>query len=156
MTDISRPSPELFFRTLWAYQQTAVLRAAIDLDVFSAIATGAATADEIGGAIQASSRGTRMLCDYLAMLGFLVKVAFVLEAAADVAVVVFVLAGLAGGFFAGNARKRDVCSEPACERVLPEDATVCGHCGGIIAGRIRRASERLAAEERLPPDWRDA
>jgi hypothetical protein len=73
MTDISRPSPELFFRTLWAYQQTAVLRAAIDLDVFSAIATGAATADEIGGAIQASSRGTRMLCDYLAMLGFLVK-----------------------------------------------------------------------------------
>jgi precorrin-6B methylase 2 len=73
MTDTSRPSPELFFRTLWAYQQTAVLRAAIDLDVFSAIARGAATADEIGGAIEASSRGTRMLCDYLAMLGFLVK-----------------------------------------------------------------------------------
>ena len=73
MTDTSRPSPELFFRTLWAYQQTAVLRAAIDLDVFSAIARGAATADEIGRAIEASSRGTRMLCDYLAMLGFLVK-----------------------------------------------------------------------------------
>ena len=73
MNDTSRPSPELFFRTLWAYQQTAVLRAAIDLDVFSAMAGGAASAEEIGGAIQASSRGTRMLCDYLAMLGFLVK-----------------------------------------------------------------------------------
>ena len=73
MTDTSRPSPELFFRTLWAYQQTAVLRAAIDLDVFSAIAGGAATAEEIGVAIEASARGTRMLCDYLAMLGFLVK-----------------------------------------------------------------------------------
>jgi precorrin-6B methylase 2 len=73
MSGTSRPSPELFFRTLWAYQQTAVLRAAIDLDVFSAIAGGAATAGEIGAAIDASSRGTRMLCDYLAMLGFLVK-----------------------------------------------------------------------------------
>ena len=73
MTDTSRPSPELFFRTLWAYQQTAVLRAAIDLDVFSAIAGGAASIEEIGAAIRASSRGTRMLCDYLAMLGFLMK-----------------------------------------------------------------------------------
>jgi predicted nicotinamide N-methyase len=73
MNDTSRPSPELFFRTLWAYQQTAVLRAAIDLDVFSAIAAGAATAEEIGAAVEASPRGTRMLCDYLAMLGFLVK-----------------------------------------------------------------------------------
>jgi predicted nicotinamide N-methyase len=73
MNDTSRLSPELFFRTLWAYQQTAVLRAAIDLDVFSAIAAGAATAEEIGAAVEASPRGTRMLCDYLAMLGFLVK-----------------------------------------------------------------------------------
>ncbi len=67
------PSPELFFETLWSYQRTAALKTAIELDLFSAIHQGARTADAIATACQASPRGTRVLCDYLSMLGFLDK-----------------------------------------------------------------------------------
>jgi 2-polyprenyl-3-methyl-5-hydroxy-6-metoxy-1,4-benzoquinol methylase len=66
------PSPELFFDTITAYQRTAALKGALELDLFSAIgdgATGGAVADRCG----ASARGVRMLCDYLTSLGFLVK-----------------------------------------------------------------------------------
>lgn len=73
MTTVAAPSPELFFQTLWAYQRTAVLKAAVELDVFTAIADGAATPEAISRRIEASVRGTRMLCDSLAMMGFLTK-----------------------------------------------------------------------------------
>lgn len=67
------PSPELFFHTLWAYQRTAAIRTAVELDVFSAIHAGARTAGAIAEHCAASPRGTRILCDYLAMMGFLEK-----------------------------------------------------------------------------------
>jgi hypothetical protein len=73
MTTATAPSPELFFQTLWAYQRTAAIRTAIELDVFSAIHRGARTAGAIAEECAASVRGTRILCDYLAMTGFLVK-----------------------------------------------------------------------------------
>lgn len=72
-TTAATPSPELFFQTLWAYQRTAAIRTAVELDVFSAIHSGARTASAIAEQCAASVRGTRILCDYLAMMGFLVK-----------------------------------------------------------------------------------
>jgi len=73
MTHAADPSPELFFQTLWAYQRTAALKAAVELDVFSAVGDGATTAEAIASAVGASPKGTRVLCDYLTMLGFFTK-----------------------------------------------------------------------------------
>ena len=67
------PSPVLFFQTLTAYQKSAAVRAAIELDLFTAIADGRATAREIAERCGASKRGVRILCDYLTILGFLAK-----------------------------------------------------------------------------------
>jgi SAM-dependent methyltransferase len=69
----SAPPAELFFQTVNAYQRTAALRAAIELDVFSAIAEGNVTSDTIAGHVGASVKGIRVLCDYLTVAGFLEK-----------------------------------------------------------------------------------
>jgi 2-polyprenyl-3-methyl-5-hydroxy-6-metoxy-1,4-benzoquinol methylase len=67
------PSPELIFDTLNAYQRTAALKGAIQLDVFTAIGEGNATAKAIAARCQTSERGMRILCDYLVIIGFLTK-----------------------------------------------------------------------------------
>jgi ubiquinone/menaquinone biosynthesis C-methylase UbiE len=67
------PSPELFFDTMFAPQRTAALKAAIDLEVFTAIGDGARMVADIAGRCQASVRGIRILCDNLTIMGFLTK-----------------------------------------------------------------------------------
>jgi 2-polyprenyl-3-methyl-5-hydroxy-6-metoxy-1,4-benzoquinol methylase len=67
------PSPMRIFEALNAYQKTAALKAAIDLDVFTHIAKGASTTKHIAAQTQASERGIRILCDYMALHGFLTK-----------------------------------------------------------------------------------
>jgi len=67
------PSPELFFDTVQAYQRTAALRAAIELNLFTAIADGAHTVPALAATCRASERGTRILCDFLTIVGFLIK-----------------------------------------------------------------------------------
>ena len=69
----AQPSPLLFFDTVNAYQRTAVLRAAVELDIFSAIGEGKTTPAEIAERCEASERGVRSVCDYLVVLGFLTK-----------------------------------------------------------------------------------
>jgi len=69
----SAPSPELFFRSINAYQLTHALKGALDLDVFTAIAEGQTTAKALAESRQASERGMRILCDYLTATGFLTK-----------------------------------------------------------------------------------
>src|SRR5437764_14091212 len=69
----SELSPKLFFETINAYQRTAAITAAVELDVFTAIGEGGATAAEVAKRNGASPRGTRILCDYLTLLGFLTK-----------------------------------------------------------------------------------
>jgi len=66
-------TPERIFDTLNAYQKTAALKTAIELDVFSAIADGATTHASIAKRCQSSERGIRILCDYLTINGFLIK-----------------------------------------------------------------------------------
>lgn len=68
-----QPSPQLFFQTINAYQRTEGLKAAIDLEVFTAIGEGNTTAAEIAKRCDASERGTRILCDFLCIIGFLTK-----------------------------------------------------------------------------------
>ena len=69
----SQPSPELFFQTANAYQRSAAIKAAVELDVFTAIGEGKQTAEEIAARCQTSERGMRILCDYLVIMGFLTK-----------------------------------------------------------------------------------
>jgi 2-polyprenyl-3-methyl-5-hydroxy-6-metoxy-1,4-benzoquinol methylase len=67
------PSPELFFETMNAYQRTAALKAAIELDLFTALRDGPGTAAVVAQRCGASERGTRILLDYLTLIGFLTK-----------------------------------------------------------------------------------
>ena len=72
-TTQSMPSAEIVFDTLFAYQRSAALKSAIDLDIFTAIDKGARTASAVASQCGASERGTRILCDFLATLGLLTK-----------------------------------------------------------------------------------
>ena len=72
-TTNARPTPEHIFNTLNAYQQTVALRAAIELDVFTAIADGATDVASIAKKTGAAERGIRTLCDYLTIIDFLSK-----------------------------------------------------------------------------------
>jgi SAM-dependent methyltransferase len=67
------PSPELFFKTILAHRDTASLKGAIDLELFTAIGEGKKRTAEIAKRCNASERGIRILCDYLVVLGFLTK-----------------------------------------------------------------------------------
>ena len=68
-----RPTPERIFNILHAYQNTAALKTAIELDVFTAIGEGADQTAALAAKIGAAERGVRILCDYLTILGFLTK-----------------------------------------------------------------------------------
>jgi ubiquinone/menaquinone biosynthesis C-methylase UbiE len=68
-----QPTPELIFETLNAYQRTAALRGAIELDLFTAIGEGAVTAPDLAVKLKVSERGARILCDYLVVIGLLTK-----------------------------------------------------------------------------------
>ncbi len=72
-TQARQPSLERFFETINAYQQTESLKAAIELDLFTAIGEGAQTTAALARRSQASGRGIRILCDYLVVIGFLTK-----------------------------------------------------------------------------------
>jgi hypothetical protein len=68
-----QPSPMLFFESVNAYQRTEALRAAIELELFTALAEGRETAEQLAERCQTSERGMRILCDYLTVAGFLTK-----------------------------------------------------------------------------------
>jgi ubiquinone/menaquinone biosynthesis C-methylase UbiE len=70
---IQQPSPQLFFQTINAYHRTEGLKAAIELEVFTAIGEGNATATDIARRSETSERGMRVLCDFLCIMGFLDK-----------------------------------------------------------------------------------
>jgi len=68
-----QPSPQLFFQTINAHQRTEALKAAIELEVFTAIGEGNTTVAEIAKRCQTSEKGMRVLCDYLATMEMLTK-----------------------------------------------------------------------------------
>jgi SAM-dependent methyltransferase len=67
------PSAEIVFDTLFAYQKSAALKTAIDLELFTAIDEGARTAAAIAARTNVSERGARILCDYLTVNKLLAK-----------------------------------------------------------------------------------
>lgn len=67
------PSAEIVFDTLFAYQKSAALKTAIDLELFTAIDEGARTAAAVAARTNVSERGARILCDYLTVNGLLAK-----------------------------------------------------------------------------------
>jgi len=70
MADIS---PDLFMDAVLAYQQTAAIKAALELDLFSEIGKGNETAESLARTTGAAARGVRILCDYLTARGHLEK-----------------------------------------------------------------------------------
>jgi SAM-dependent methyltransferase len=69
----TRPVPERIFNTLNAFQSTAALKTAFELDLFTAIAEGANQAATLAERVGAAERGVRILADYLAIQGFVTK-----------------------------------------------------------------------------------
>ena len=70
MADIS---PDLFMDAVLAYQQTAAIKAALELDLFSEIGKGNETVEGLARTTGAAVRGVRILCDYLTARGHLEK-----------------------------------------------------------------------------------
>ncbi len=66
-------TPDRVFETFNAYQKSAALKTAVDLNLFTNISEGSHTTAEIAAACGASERGIRMLCDFLTVLEFLQK-----------------------------------------------------------------------------------
>ncbi|MGO8718303.1 MAG: class I SAM-dependent methyltransferase [Acidobacteriaceae bacterium] len=66
-------NPGLVFEMVQSQQRTAALKAAIDLDVFRAVGEGPGDVASIARHCSASERGIRILCDFLAINGVLVK-----------------------------------------------------------------------------------
>jgi SAM-dependent methyltransferase len=67
------PTPQRFFDAVNAYQQTDALKAALELEVFTAIGEGNTTPATIANRCEAAERGVRILCDFLTIHGFLTK-----------------------------------------------------------------------------------
>lgn len=70
---MQQPTPQLFFQTINSYQRTEALKAAIELEAFTAIGEGNSAVSDIAKRCQTSERGMRILCDYLCIIGFLAK-----------------------------------------------------------------------------------
>lgn len=70
---MQQPNPALLFQTINAYQRTEALKAAIELEVFTAIGEGKTYPQTIAERSGAAERGIRILCDFLCIMGFLNK-----------------------------------------------------------------------------------
>jgi hypothetical protein len=74
---MTQTAPQVDLQPIWqlmtAFQHSAALKAAIELDLFTKIAQGNKTAAEIASATGAAERGIRILADTLTVLGLLAK-----------------------------------------------------------------------------------
>ncbi len=104
------PTPLRILETLGGFQRTAALRAAIELDLFTAIGEGADSVESLARRCAASERGVRALCDSLSMLGFLEKSGEAYSLSADAATFL-------------DARSRAYLGAPAAEAYAGEALT---------------------------------
>lgn len=72
--DVNSANPGLVFETLLAYQRTAALRTAIEINLFGALGSGPATSAELAQRCRVSERGVRILADYLTTISVIEKV----------------------------------------------------------------------------------
>ena len=73
MNDSAAPSPLLFLDTVNGLQRAAIVKAAVELEVFTAIHEGHRTPEALAKRCGAATRGLRILCDCLAAMGFVRK-----------------------------------------------------------------------------------
>jgi ubiquinone/menaquinone biosynthesis C-methylase UbiE len=123
------------FETLRAYQQTAALRAAIELDIFTAIAEGATTPAEIAAKRGLSERGVRILCDTVVTDGFLIKNNGHYSCAPDAALFL--------------DRRSPACLASVAE-FLSNRETVTGSL--VLADCVRKGGSMLPGEAAVEPD----
>ncbi|NUN49910.1 MAG: methyltransferase domain-containing protein [Candidatus Brocadiae bacterium] len=67
------PTPQKLLETLQAFHASAVLNAALQLDLFTPLARGPKTAAQVARALKCPERSTGILLDAVAALGFLAK-----------------------------------------------------------------------------------
>jgi SAM-dependent methyltransferase len=67
------PTPDRVMEAMSAYQRSAAIKAAIELDIFTGIEDGHTTPAKLALNCGASERGLRILCDYMVVDGFLTK-----------------------------------------------------------------------------------
>lgn len=73
MTTGAMPTPERFFDMALAFERTAAINTAVELEIFTAMGEGAETVAAIAQRCAASERGARILCDFLTINGLLTK-----------------------------------------------------------------------------------
>src|SRR5581483_4300049 len=73
MSTTATVSPEVIFDALFAYEQSAALKAAIDIGLFTAIDEGRTDVNGIAAHTGASARGVRILCDFLTTMALLTQ-----------------------------------------------------------------------------------
>ena len=67
------PNPGRIHQALTSYQLAQSLKGALELELFTHIAAGARTAEEIAAKCGGTVKGVRVLCDYLTIHGLLTK-----------------------------------------------------------------------------------
>lgn len=72
-SQVPHPTPERIFQAANAYQITHALKAAVELDVFTAIGEGTNSSAGLAQRCHAAERGVRILCDFLVVHQFLTK-----------------------------------------------------------------------------------
>jgi ubiquinone/menaquinone biosynthesis C-methylase UbiE len=81
----TQASPQRILATLQAYRDAAVLNTAIELELFTRIAHGNDTANKLAAELSVPVRGIKLLCDYLASAGLIIKDGEGLKLPADTA-----------------------------------------------------------------------
>ncbi|MDZ7639489.1 MAG: class I SAM-dependent methyltransferase [Bryobacterales bacterium] len=70
---MSQPTPARIMQAVNAFQVSAAMKTAIDLNLFTAIGAGRRTAESLAGHCHTSVKGMRVLCDFLVVHDYLVK-----------------------------------------------------------------------------------
>ena len=73
LASVSDVNPAAIVDAMLGFHKTAALKAAIELDLFTAIAAGSDTPELLAGATGSAERGVRILGDFLTTTGFLTK-----------------------------------------------------------------------------------
>lgn len=124
------PSPSRLTDSAFAFQRTAALRAAVGIDVFTAIGEGYGTPTALAARCSAAERGIRVLCDYLVALDLLELTEGRYAAAPDAAVYLDrrspAFIGDALNFVASDTALKAVLSDPTS--VVRRGGTILGDC----------------------------
>jgi 2-polyprenyl-3-methyl-5-hydroxy-6-metoxy-1,4-benzoquinol methylase len=135
------PSPAKLTEHALAFHRTAALRAAVGLDVFTAIGEGYDTPAALAERCRAAEHGVRILCDYLVSLDLLARREGRYTPAPDAAAYL----GRRSPAYIGDALDF-IASDTILKAALGNPATVVRNGGTILDG-----SEQLTAPDH--EDW---